>query len=885
MILFTVFAPVTVPAYLLFLAGSNLLGAAYYIVIEASAARIVGRPIRLSRLQIALLAPLVLAIAPVATVVHLVLWFLKSLAHVVCWIGHWQVDIKTRGWSFACGALWVLAAVWTTMICFDAAIGMGWIGRGVSDQSREQFLDCVQRGLYLGELPAEMQTRRKALIQELAEKQDVVSPDWRIIKEILEDDDVRYSQLPSLILMRKLAGIPWFFMPKEFSEDGLDHSILMLGPLVFTGMLLVRWPGTFFVLRRRPLYIVWFLVRIVAVTAAIYALAAWVPTTADDTLWRNPKQPPTLFGLSPPAAWLGVDPLQMAEPAWLLFNVGLWMMVAGLVVLVWYLAWRIGPFLGWPRYYVAFLASRLLQRKRIAFFSVGAVTLCVAMMIIVISVMGGFVDNIRQRAHSLLGDLVVDAGLQGFPFYEEFIDEISQLRDEQTDEPLVEAATPLIHAYGILQFPRAGITQAVQVWGVRLDEYVRVNDFGKDLFYQNRFGGTRLDTPMGQPVYGMDDAGNVMLPGDMDKHYRAFLDALPEEERIEHERKHPRDGMYFFTGPGIFDVSSDQSMKPGYEGKPRHGLIMGRDVVFRNRPSGEYRRRSEIPRGEICLLTVLPLNRDGSVPLESPPKPAFRYVDDSKTGIHEIDSRNVYVDFDRLQELLAMGPQERADGTGMTSPRCGQIQIKLRGDVGFQPKLLREKQKRIEAAWLKVASEVNADGIEESMLNNVGIQTWEEMQGSYIAAIEKEKFLVLIMFGVISIVAVFLILCIFYMIVQEKVRDIGIIKSVGASTEGIVAVFLVYAGAIGLVGCLLGSLLGTSFVDHINEIQDWLARINPAWRVWSPESYSFDKIPSEWKWSEVLWIGVLAVIASIAGAAIPAVRAGRTWPVESLRTE
>ena len=148
-----------------------------------------------------------------------------------------------------------------------------------------------------------------------------------------------------------------------------------------------------------------------------------------------------------------------------------------------------------------------------------------------------------------------------------------------------------------------------------------------------------------------------------------------------------------------------------------------------------------------------------------------------------------------------------------------------------------------------------------------------------------EKFLVLIMFGVISIVAVFLILCIFYMIVQEKTRDVGIIKSIGGSTEGVAAVFLAYGAAIGLVGAILGSFLGTVFVDHINEIQDMLARINPDWRVWSPETYSFDKIPSEWKWVEVLAISGLAIVASIVGAAFPAIRAGRTWPVESLRYE
>jgi lipoprotein-releasing system permease protein len=335
----------------------------------------------------------------------------------------------------------------------------------------------------------------------------------------------------------------------------------------------------------------------------------------------------------------------------------------------------------------------------------------------------------------------------------------------------------------------------------------------------------------------------------------------------------------------VFAPAASPDSKPDYEGKAYPGVIIGRDVLFRRRPSGEYARDVRYPRGEACFLTVLPLTRTGSVSPEPPPKPLFRYIDDSRTGIHEIDSMNVYVDFQRLQELMSMVPQERADGSGMTSPRCSQIQIKLNDAFAWPREVLLSKKRLIEETWHKVASQVPADPAEMQMLDGVDMQTWEEMQQSYIAAIEKEKFLVLIMFGVISIVAVLLILCIFYMIVQEKTRDVGILKSIGASTEGVVAVFLVYGGAIGLVGCVLGSLLGTNFVEHINDVQDWLARINPSWRVWSPDTYSFDKIPSQWKWAEVLWISALSILASVAGAIIPAIRAGRTWPVQSLRYE
>ncbi|MCG8409387.1 MAG: FtsX-like permease family protein [Phycisphaerales bacterium] len=892
-IFFTLFAPLTVPAYVLFLAGSNLLGGAFYIVVEASWSKLVGRPVSLSRVQMALLALPVLLLAPCAAAIHLVLAFFTALGRFLAGLGHWQVGFETRSWSILGGTLWMLAALWTSITCLNAAVGMGWVGQGVSQENKRLYVDHIVRYRVLGEMPESMQVRRRAILKELTVHQDEVHRDWQLIHAAMSDDDFFFSKWwPETPLERsvktdyakKLADVPWYFEPKEFSADGLDRSELMFGQLIFVWMLLIRWPGTFFVLRSRFFRASWFLARTIAAVVSVFYLASWVPLTANLTYLFPEGNPSNWFIVLSPATWIGRDYIDFVRPEWIMFNAGLWMIIIGLVILLWWLAWRVSPFLGWPRYYVAFLASRLLQRKRIAFFSVGAVTLCVAMMIIVISVMGGFVDSIRERAYGLLGDFVVDGGLRGFPYYEEFIEELGKLRDEKTGELIIEQATPTIMTYGVLKFADTNETWAVSVRGIRLNEYVRVNEFGKDLFYQKRFGGTKLDEPMGQPVFGMGEDKRAALPGDMDKHYKKYLDTLAPELREEEETRYQRDKDGAFRGPGVFKPSDDEEFKPGFEGKPYHGMIIGRDIFLRRRPSGDYERGGRYARGDPCYLTVLPLTRSGDVPTESPPRPTFRYIDDSKTGIHEIDSRTVYVDFDRLQELLMMGPQERLDGT-KTSPRCSQIQIKLKSAFTAPQDVLFDKKLQVIQTWLRLQDNVPADGVESQMMRNVHVSTWEEMQRSYIEAIEKEKFLVVIMFGVISIVAVFLILCIFYMIVQEKTRDVGIIKSVGGSTEGVAAVFLVYGGAIGLVGCVLGSLLGVTFVDHINDIQNWLARINPDWRVWSPETYSFEEIPSAWKWSEVLWISVLAIVASIVGAAFPAIRAGRTWPVESLRYE
>ena len=55
--------------------------------------------------------------------------------------------------------------------------------------------------------------------------------------------------------------------------------------------------------------------------------------------------------------------------------------------------------------------------------------------------------------------------------------------------------------------------------------------------------------------------------------------------------------------------------------------------------------------------------------------------------------------------------------------------------------------------------------------------------------------------------------------------------------------------------------------------------------MWSPEVYSFDKIPNVVKWADAIGVAVIAVLASIAGSLIPAWIASRVWPIEALRYE
>lgn len=529
--------------------------------------------------------------------------------------------------------------------------------------------------------------------------------------------------------------------------------------------------------------------------------------------------------------------------------------------------------------YKWFLAWRYLHTKMIAFFGIASVMLCVAMVLVVLSVMGGFLDTVRTRSRGLHSEIVMDSrSMQGFPYYEEF----AQYASEKLPG-VVGTITPSIWTYGLFRAPALQRTGPTRVIGIRLDDYVKVNSFGKGLHYQRYFPGTTHLGEQQMPVAGGIEDRSVVLPPDLVEANERWRKSETEQELIDRFDSAPFETTVFPDPIRIVDGERQFAMRlepPGYEGPKRSGIIMGCDLINYRRSDGNFDR--VLARGADILLTLMPLSPSGNPTGEPPAKLHLRYADDSRTGIYEIDNMSVYVDFEMLQSVLAMDAQERVDGT-FTKPRVNQLLIGLQEGVDMN---LAKDQ--ITFAWVEfLTNDVPAElsVTEASALGNVGIFTWEDMQRDFIQAVEKEKVLVTILFSLISVVAVVLVGCIFYMIVEKKTKDIGILKAVGASGRGVAGLFIGYAAAVGVFGSILGLAVGCAFVWNINDVQDFLASLNPNLRVWSPDIYSFDRIPEIVKTADAVWIGIVAVISSMVGSLIPAYAAAKVWPVKALRYE
>ena len=96
--------------------------------------------------------------------------------------------------------------------------------------------------------------------------------------------------------------------------------------------------------------------------------------------------------------------------------------------------------------YQTLLTTRYLTSRVIPFIAVAAVALCVALVIVVVSVMSGFLNMVQSSGKTLMGDVIITYGISGIPHYEKLIQHLNQDED-------VLAATPVVDGWGLLRMP------------------------------------------------------------------------------------------------------------------------------------------------------------------------------------------------------------------------------------------------------------------------------------------------------------------------------------------------------------------------------------------------------------------------------------------------
>jgi lipoprotein-releasing system permease protein len=236
----------------------------------------------------------------------------------------------------------------------------------------------------------------------------------------------------------------------------------------------------------------------------------------------------------------------------------------------------------------------------------------------------------------------------------------------------------------------------------------------------------------------------------------------------------------------------------------------------------------------------------------------FTVVDLCESKMSEFDSKVVFVPLRKLQQLRGM-----IDPTTQVAS-VNAIQIKLKNDKD---------------------TVAVRDALRQAFPPELyGVYTWQDKQSTLLNAVATETVVLNILLFMIIAVAGFGILAIFYMIVVEKTKDIGILKSLGASSRGIMGIFLSYGLSLGIVGAGCGMVAGLLFVKYINKIREWVEAISGT-PVFDPAVYYFQKIPTIVDPFTVGWIVGGALVIAVLASIMPARRAARLQPVEALRYE
>jgi len=503
--------------------------------------------------------------------------------------------------------------------------------------------------------------------------------------------------------------------------------------------------------------------------------------------------------------------------------------------------------------YKLVLCWRYLRTRYIALASIVSVMLGVATMIVVNAVMEGFTHEMQDRIHGILSDLVFESqSLDGFPDADRRMDEIRDIAGEH-----IAGMSPTVHIPAMLGYSVGSqyVTKQITMIGVDESTYAAVSDFGQFLQHpENR----------NQLSFDLKESGYDTVDHQASDPTKAATRLGMDTAGWEHRRRKATFAQTIRVPEGALDAnpftkaSAANSEAGGAEGtdfdpaKDKHaGCVLGIGLC-------SYRALD----GSDGFLALPGDDVEISYPTAAkPPKvlsAKFTVVDFYESKMSEYDSSFVFVPIHELQKLRGMVDPS----TGIANCNAIQIRLKEGVDLNMVRDLLREG---FPAQIFKISS-------------------WRDKEGALLAAVQMETAVLNVLLFLIIAVAGFGILAIFFMIVVEKTRDIGILKSLGATGRGIMGIFLGYGLSLGIVGAFVGMGLGLLFVRYINEIADVLGRITGT-PVFDPSIYYFQKIPTIVEWHTVTWIVAGAVTIAILASILPARRAARLHPVEALRYE
>jgi lipoprotein-releasing system permease protein len=293
-------------------------------------------------------------------------------------------------------------------------------------------------------------------------------------------------------------------------------------------------------------------------------------------------------------------------------------------------------------------------------------------------------------------------------------------------------------------------------------------------------------------------------------------------------------GEFYLKGPDIkpylsrLDPDVEEAVVPP-DAFP--GIVIGRELAKSLHVYVGDELTLISPLGDLGPMGVLPRSRK------------FRVAAIFYSGMYEYDASHAYVKIEAAQDFFDL----KQNVTG--------IEIKV------------DDAERVSEVRPAIEAQVKRDDLR--------IRDWKELNKNLFSALKLEKIATFIILSLAILVASFCIICTLLLMVTEKSKEIAILKSLGASDNAILKIFMTEGVMIGGIGTIFGVTTGLAATLGLK----WFGvRLDP-------DVYYVDKLPINVEWSDFTLVALAALLITTIATIYPAVAASRLRPVDGIRYE